>query len=93
MNLGLILEIYGTLLVLSVVYGYVKGGITIADVFYKSILVSAPLAGHLKVDVHDAAWTIFNIGILGLDFTVFKAELCFKGKVEYDLNILGVCDT
>ena len=54
------------------------------------ILVSAPLAGFLKVDVHDAAWTIFNIGILDLDFTVFKAELCFKGKVEYDLNILGV---
>ena len=51
----------------------------------------APLAGHLKVNIHDAAWATIHVGILGFDLTIFKAEICFKGGIEYHLNMLAVC--
>ena len=57
----------------------------------KYCLFIAPLAGHLSVDVHDEAWAVLNIGILSTRLDVVRIQLCFKGKVEYDLNILGVC--
>ena len=48
------------------------------------------MSGHLIVDVHDGAWVTVNIGILNYNFDLFRAEICFKGKIEYELNILKV---
>ena len=53
-------------------------------------IFTAPLAGHLIVDVHDGTWATIHVGILNFDFDIFRAEICFKGKIEYELNILGV---
>ena len=48
------------------------------------------MSGHLKVDVYDGAWVTINIGILNYNFDLFRAEICFKGQIEYELNILKV---
>ena len=48
------------------------------------------MSGHLIVDVHDGAWVTVNVGILNYNFDLFRAEICFKGKIEYELNILKV---
>ena len=52
--------------------------------------VPGPLQGHLKVDILDSAYAILHVGIFGFDLTIFKAELCVKGHIEYELNILKV---
>ena len=36
------------------------------------------------------AWATVHVGIIGFDFDMFRAELCFKGGIEYGLNILKV---
>ena len=50
----------------------------------------APLKGHLIVDVDDKAYATIHLGILGLQLDFFRAELCFKGNIRYEINILKV---
>ena len=38
------------------------------------------------------AWATVHVGIIGFDFDMFRAELCFKGGIEYGLNILKVIE-
>lgn len=52
--------------------------------------ITAPLSGFAKVDIHDAAWATLHIGLLGFDYDVFRAEICFKGDIHYEVNILAV---
>ena len=54
------------------------------------VRVSGPLNGHLDVDILDSAFATIHIGIFGIDFDIFRGELCFKGGIEYGLNILKV---
>ena len=54
------------------------------------MLNAAPQSGHLLVDVFDTAYAIMHMGIIGQNLELIKAELCFKGKIEYELNILAV---
>ena len=42
------------------------------------------------MDVLDKAWVTAHLGILGFDYHLFKAELCFRGDIKYDLNMLAV---
>ena len=44
----------------------------------------------MKIDVLDSAYAVMHVGIIGFDLDIFRAELCFKGGIEYDLNILKV---
>ena len=53
--------------------------------------VSGPLQGHLQVDVLDSAFATIHIGLFGIDFDIFRGEICFKGGIQYGLNILKVC--
>ena len=38
----------------------------------------------------DSVFATLHIGIIGFDLDIFKAELCMKGHIEYELNILKV---
>ena len=46
--------------------------------------------GHAIVDVHDEAYAVIHLGILGTDIDVLRAKLCFYGGIKYELNILKV---
>ena len=52
--------------------------------------IPGPLRGHMKVDVMDSAFATLHIGIIGFDLDLYKAELCMKGHIDYELNILKV---
>lgn len=52
--------------------------------------MTEPLSGHIIADVYDTAYAIIHVGFLAKDLDLFRAELCFKGTIEYDLNILAV---
>ena len=54
------------------------------------LIIIAPLKGHLKVNVHDEAYARVHLGMIGKNFDFFLARLCFKGRTEYNLNILQV---
>jgi len=54
------------------------------------LIIIAPLKGHLKVNIHDEAYARVHLGMIGKNFDFFLARLCFKGKTEYNLNILQV---
>ena len=49
-----------------------------------------PLLASAKIDVLDTAWAEVHVGIFGLNYDIFRAELCYKGGIEYGLNILKV---
>ena len=51
---------------------------------------SGPLQGHLKIDVMDSVYATIHIGLFGFDVDIFRGELCFKGGIQYGLNILKV---
>lgn len=53
-------------------------------------LFVGPLSGYGKVTVEDKAWATVHVGIFGFDLDIFRAELCYKGEIGYDLNILAV---
>ena len=54
------------------------------------VRLPGPLNGHLDVDILDSAFATIHIGIFGIDFDIFRGELCFKGGIQYGLNILKV---
>ncbi|KAK2165040.1 hypothetical protein NP493_1368g00013 [Ridgeia piscesae] len=47
-----------------------------------------PLLAKAKIDVLDTAWAEVHVGIFGLNYDIFRAQLCYKGGIEYGLNIL-----
>ncbi|XP_071145135.1 uncharacterized protein [Mytilus edulis] len=48
----------------------------------------APLSGHLKIYVHDEVYARLHLGIIGKNFDIVQALLCFKGETSYNINIL-----
>ncbi|XP_048250793.1 uncharacterized protein LOC124111176 [Haliotis rufescens] len=52
----------------------------------------APLDGHAKLTVHDEAYAMVHLGVLGLNVDFFRARLCFKGSASYNLNLLQEFD-
>ncbi|KAH3708804.1 hypothetical protein DPMN_068263 [Dreissena polymorpha] len=48
----------------------------------------ALLSGHFMVDVYDGAYAEAHVGMIGLKIDIVKAYVCFKGHIEYDLNVL-----
>ena len=47
-----------------------------------------PLSGKFAIDVHDEAYFVANLGYVGVSLDIFRARICFKGHIEYNLNIL-----
>ncbi|CAG2190932.1 unnamed protein product [Mytilus edulis] len=50
--------------------------------------IGAPLSGHLKIYVHDEVYARLHLGIIGKNFDIVQALLCFKGETSYNINIL-----
>ncbi|XP_052224342.1 uncharacterized protein LOC127839993 [Dreissena polymorpha] len=48
----------------------------------------ALLSGHFMVDVYDGAYAEAHVGMIGFKIDIVKAYVCFKGHIEYDLNVL-----
>ena len=59
-------------------------------VIYNLWNVSGPLSGSAELNIYDKAWATVHLGLLGFDFHIFLADLCYKGSIGYDLNILEV---
>ena len=47
-----------------------------------------PLSGNFLIDIHDEAYFVANLGYVGVHFDVFRARVCLKGHISYNLNIL-----
>ena len=47
-----------------------------------------PLSGKFLIDVHDEAYFVVNLGYVNTKFEVFRARVCLKGHISYNLNIL-----
>ena len=53
-------------------------------------IFAAPLSSHFKISVHDEAYAIAHIGIVGSNEEFFVARICYKGETSYDINIFQV---
>ena len=52
--------------------------------------ILAPLQGFLRIDVHDKLFAEAHIGILNYHVNILLIEACYRGHVEYNLNLLKV---
>ena len=57
---------------------------------YFLIFASAPLSGHLRLDILDEAYATVLVGLVGTKMDIARARFCFNGHIEYNLNILQV---
>ena len=48
------------------------------------------MEGHFLVDVYDGAFAEAHVALLDFQIDIVKAFICFKGHINYDLNILKV---
>ncbi|KAL8573312.1 hypothetical protein ACOMHN_032774 [Nucella lapillus] len=46
------------------------------------------LNGEVKIAVHDKVWAEIHLGIIDKQFDIFRAELCYKGRLVYNVNIM-----
>ena len=53
-------------------------------------IFAAPLSSHFKISVHDEAYALAHVGIIGINLEFFVARICYKGETSYDINILQV---
>ncbi|KAK3589128.1 hypothetical protein CHS0354_017094 [Potamilus streckersoni] len=47
-----------------------------------------PLSGFLRVNIFDRIYAEAHVGILGLEVDILKIVACYKGKIEYNMNVL-----
>ena len=47
-----------------------------------------PLSGKFEIDVHDEGYIVGHLEYIGLRLDIFRARVCFKGRIAYNLNIL-----
>ena len=59
-------------------------------IIYFFIKTTALLSGHFLVDVYDQAYATALAGIVGFKTDIVYASICYRGHVEYDLNVLKV---
>ena len=59
-------------------------------ILFTMTYLSGPLEAQMKLDVMDSAFVTLHVGLIGKDYDIVKAEVCIKGHVGYDLNILKV---
>ena len=53
-------------------------------------IFAAPLSSHFKIVVHDEAYALAHLGIIGMNLEFFVARICYKGETSYDINIFQV---
>ena len=44
----------------------------------------------MSLDLYDEAYSTIHMGIINKNIDVFKVRFCFRGRVDYNLNILQV---
>lgn len=47
-----------------------------------------PLSGKFEVDIHDEGYIVGHLEFVGVRLDIFRARVCFKGRIGYNLNIL-----
>ena len=47
-----------------------------------------PLSGKFEIDVHDEGYFVGHLEYVGFRLDIFRARVCFKGRIAYNLNIL-----
>ncbi|KAL3857351.1 hypothetical protein ACJMK2_012027 [Sinanodonta woodiana] len=47
-----------------------------------------PLSGFLRVNIFDRIYAEAHVGLLGLEVDILKIVACYKGKIEYNMNVL-----
>ena len=55
-----------------------------------SCIFTGLLDGHFTIDVFDDAHAEAHVGLLNFQVEIVKATICFKGHIEYNLNVLKV---
>lgn len=53
-------------------------------------IFAAPLSSHFKIAVHDEAYALAHVGIIGKNLEFFVARICYKGETSFDINIFQV---
>ena len=48
------------------------------------------LNGYVDVSVHDKVWAEIHLGIIDKEWTLLLAEVCYKGRLSYNMNIVKV---
>ena len=48
------------------------------------------MEGHFLVDCYDGAFAEAHVAVLDFQVDIVKAFVCFKGHINYNLNILKV---
>lgn len=48
------------------------------------------LSGYVDVNVHDKVWAEAHIGMIGKQWDIILVEICFRGRLSYNLNIIKV---
>jgi hypothetical protein len=51
---------------------------------------TAPIQGFFRIDVHDRLFAEVHIGIINFQKYIFLIDVCYKGHIEYNLNLLKV---
>ncbi|XP_076452271.1 uncharacterized protein LOC143287914 [Babylonia areolata] len=46
------------------------------------------LNGHVDVTVHDKVWAEIHLGIINKEWTILLVEVCYKGRLSYNINII-----
>ena len=44
----------------------------------------------MDVNVHDKVWAEIHLGIIDKKWTLLLAEVCYKGRLSYNMNIVKV---
>ncbi|CAG2189852.1 unnamed protein product [Mytilus edulis] len=50
--------------------------------------IEKPFKGKFELKVDNLAFAEVNVGLIGMKFDIFRVSLCYKKKVQYNLNIL-----
>lgn len=49
-----------------------------------------PFSGFLHLNVHDKVYAEAHVGIINYRVDILYIELCYRGRLEYNLNLLKV---
>ena len=44
----------------------------------------------MDVNVHDKVWAEIHLGVINRQWTLLLAEICYKGRLSYNMNLVKV---
>ena len=54
------------------------------------IYLAGILSGYVDVAVHDKVWVEIHLGLIDKNWDILLAEVCYKGRLSYNMNIVKV---